>query len=391
MKCASTLLACFFILVFACKPKPNSSASDDALLNKQIPIEGTAGSGMSYKPRPTLVTSFFGLVGKDSAMLYTLKNNNGMEVRLTNWGGTITHLFVPDKNGKAGDVVLGFDRFEGFTQNGNPFFGCLVGRYANRIAKARFTLDSVEYKLFANNGPNTLHGGKIGWNKKVWTTLAATDSTILFQYISPDGEEGFPGTVTAMVKYIITNDNQLVIDYSATTDKATPINLTNHAYFNLSAGIDSSILGHEMMLNAEMYTPVDDQLIPTGKVAFVVNTPFDFTKSKPIGRDISQVKGGYDHNFVLKEIGLAAEVYDPTSGRVMKIHTTTPGVQFYTGNFLNGSLQNTKGGLRYGKHAGFCLETQHFPDSPNQPLFPSSIIRPGQTYSQKTSYAFSTR
>ncbi|MEP7268998.1 MAG: aldose epimerase family protein [Saprospiraceae bacterium] len=389
MKFLKFSISLFLFTLFLSNCKSTSGNKSD-LPQVEIPIPVPPMASNS-SPRPHLVTSFFGMADQDSAMLYTLKNNNKMEVRITNYGGYITNIIVPDKAGNPGDVVLGFNTLEGYKQKGNPFFGCLVGRYANRIAKASFTLDGVIYKLAANNGRNTLHGGIKGFDKKVWKTIDASDSMLVFQLISPDGEEGFPGTVTATVKYIISDDNQLVIDYTATTDKATPINLTNHTYFNLSAGKEATILNHELMLNAEMYTPVDDELIPTGKVAFVVNTPFDFAKSKLIGRDIDKVKGGYDHNFVLKGIGKAAEVYDPGSGRVMSVFTTCPGVQFYTGNFLNGSQTDTKGGVKYLKHSGFCLETQYFPDSPNQPLFPSCILRPGQTYNQKTSFQFSVR
>lgn len=386
----------FFLLVMVvvafnigCKTKNTITAKQEDVLTKTIEIPASAVK--SFIPRPQLQSAFLGTIGSDTAYLYTLRNNNKMEVKITNYGGTIMNINVPDKAGNIADVILGFNSLEGIIKNKNPFFNCIVGRYANRIAKGRFKLDNVEYKLFTNNGKNSLHGGDKGFDEKMWKTSEATDSSLTFQYLSKDGEEGYPGNLHVTVKYILTEDNQLAIDYTATTDKATPINLTNHAYFNLSGGSDSSILGHELMLNAEMYTPVDKELIPTGKVAFVVNTPFDFSTSKPIGQDISKVDGGYDHNFIFKTMGKGAELYHPASGRLMTLYTTEPAVQFYTGNFLNGSLVDTKQGRRYGKHAGLCLETQHYPDSPNQPLFPNTILRPGETYNQKTSYAFSVR
>ena len=385
MKNIFTLFSILTVLLLVSCKSP-SAKQPDGLPDKTIAIpEQTV---KSYKPRPRLQSSFFGMIGKDSTFLFTLKTNNNMEVRITNYGCTIMNILVPDKNGKTGDVLLGFNTLEGIIKNKNPFFNCVVGRYANRIANARFTLDSVTYKLFANNGKNSLHGGDKGFDEKVWSIKETTDSTLAFHYLSPDGEEGYPGNLEITVKYILTEDNQLVIDYTATTDKATPINLTNHAYFNLSAGTDITILDHELMLNAELYTPVNKELIPTGKVAFVVNTPFDFTKSKRIGQDISKVEGGYDHNFVFKSMDKGGELYHPASGRIMALFTTEPAVQFYTGNFLNGQLADTKEGRKYIKHAGLCLETQHYPDSPNQPLFPNTILRPVETYNQKTSYAF---
>jgi aldose 1-epimerase len=388
MKKTFTFLYIVAITIFTSCKQQTSKTSDD------LPVKTIAIPDQSlqeHKPRPKLQSSFFGMVGKDSTFLFTLRTNNNMEVKITNYGCTIMNILVPDKNGKTGDVLLGFNSLDGIMKNNNPFFNCIVGRYANRIAKAQFTLDSITYTLAANNGKNSLHGGNKGFDEKVWSVKETTDSTLTFHYLSPDGEEGYPGNLDMNVKYILTPDNQLVIDYTATTDKATPINLSNHAYFNLSAGTDSTILNHELMLNAELYTPVDKELIPTGKVAFVVNTPFDFINSKRIGQDIDKVEGGYDHNFIFKGMGKAAELYHPASGRLMTLYTTEPAVQFYTGNFLNGKLVDTKEGRKYMKHAGLCLETQHYPDSPNQPLFPNTILRPGETYNQKTSYVFGTK
>jgi aldose 1-epimerase len=301
---------------------------------------------------------------------------------------------APDKNGKMGNVVLGYDSLAGYLQIGNPYFGCLVGRYANRIANAKFTLDGKEYPLAANNNGNTLHGGLKGFDKVIWTVKSVNDSSLSLSYLSKDGEEGYPANLTANVIYSLMPDNGLKIEYSATTDKATPVNLTNHCYFNLSAGTDSTILDHELMLNADKYTPVNDKLIPTGKIDPVKGGPMDFTTTKKIGRDISQVAGGYDHNWVLNEMGKSfsvASLFHAPSGRYMEVWTTEPGIQFYSGNFLDGTLKNTRGGAKYIKHAGLCLETQHFPDSPNQPSFPNTILKPGETYTQTTVYKFSTK
>ncbi|HWJ26279.1 MAG TPA: aldose epimerase family protein, partial [Flavisolibacter sp.] len=301
----------------------------------------------------------------------------------------------PDKNGKFGDVVLGYESLDGYLQKGNPYFGALIGRYGNRIAKGKFTLDGKTYTLAANNNGNTLHGGNKGFDKVVWNAEKQGDSSLKLTYQSKDGEEAYPGNLNVTVVYTLTADNALMIDYTATSDKATPVNLTNHAYYNLSAGSDSTILNHELQINADKYTPVDSLLIPTGQIASVKGTPFDFTTMKPIGRDIAQVKGGYDHNWVLnktsKGLEKIATLYHPASGRMMDVYTTEPGLQFYTGNFLDGSLTNTKGGAKYVQHGALCLETQHFPDSPNHPNFPSTILKPGETYKSTTVYKFSTK
>ena len=327
---------------------------------------------------------------------YTLKNASGVQVSIINYGGTITKLITPDKKGTMGDVVLGYENLEGFLQKGNPFFGALIGRYGNRIAGGKFTLDGKTYTLAQNNNGQSLHGGNKGFDKVVWDAKKpAGDSSLELTYVSKDGEEGYPGTLNVKVVYTVTAANELKIDYTATTDKATPVNLTNHAYFNLSAGADSTILNHELQIDADKYIPVNDVLIPTGQIADVQGTPMDFRTAKPVGRDIAQVKGGYDHNWVLnkKGDGLAkvASVYEPTSGRYMEVFTTQPGLQFYSGNFLDGTLTNTKGGQKYVQHAALCLETQHFPDSPNQPSFPSTILKPGETYHQVTVYKFGTK
>jgi aldose 1-epimerase len=340
----------------------------------------------------TLKRFYYGQVGTDSVFQYTLTNKNGMVVKVLNYGGTITHLLVPDKYGKMGDVVLGYDSLSGYLQEGNPYFGCLVGRYANRIARARFMLGGQWYFLAANNNGNTLHGGLKGFDKVVWQVKSFTDTSIVLSYLSHDGEEGFPGNLSVDVIYSLGPDNSLKIDYTAITDKATPVNLTSHCYFNLAAGSDSTILNHELMLQADQYTPVNEFLIPTGKIASVKGTPMDFTSSKKIGKDIAKVKGGYDHNWVLnrhsKDLEKAASLYHAGSGRLMEVYTTEPGIQFYSGNFLDGSLKHTKEGKKYIQHAALCLEAQHFPDSPNQPSFPNTILKPVETYRQTTVYKF---
>jgi aldose 1-epimerase len=332
--------------------------------------------------------------GKEIAE-YTITNPSGMQVSIINYGGTVTKLLAPDKAGNLGDVVLGYDSLSGFLQTGNPYFNALIGRYGNRIAAGKFTLDGQAYTLAGNNNGNSLHGGNKGFDKVVWTAKKLTDSSLQLNYLSRDGEEGYPGNLNVQVIYTLTPDNSLKIDYRATTDKATPVNLTNHCYFNLSAGADSTILNHQLEIGANKYTPVNAQLIPTGKIEEVKGGPMDFTTAKPVGRDIQQVEGGYDHNWVLNKTGnnleKVASLYEPNSGRYMEVLTTEPGLQFYSGNFLDGTLTNTKGGKRYIKHAALCLETQHFPDSPNQPTFPATILKPGETYRQTTVYKFSTK
>jgi aldose 1-epimerase len=350
--------------------------------------------------KPGIEKQAFGEADGHAVDLYTLTNRHGVVAKIMTYGGIITELHVPDRDGKLGDVVLGFDDLKGYL-GGHPYFGALVGRVANRVAKGRFTLDGKDYKLAVNNGPNALHGGLKGFDKVVWKAEPIkTDHGAALQltYTSADGEEGYPGTLKATVVYTLTDDNALKIDYKATTDKDTPVNLTNHSYFNLAGPASGDILGHQLRIEADSYTPVDDTLIPTGEIKPVKGTPLDFTKLTPIGAHIDQLKGepgGYDHNFVLnkrREQGPqpAVEVVEPKTGRVMEMLTTEPGVQFYTGNFLDGSNKG-KGGVVYKKHQGFCLEAQHFPDSVNQPKFPSVILKPGQTYTQTTIYKFSAR
>ncbi|MFO7973572.1 MAG: aldose epimerase family protein [Candidatus Hydrogenedentota bacterium] len=351
---------------------------------------------------PTATRATYGTVpGEGKADIYTLTNANGMEAQITNYGGIVTSLRVPDANGELADVVLGYPSIEGYIENPS-YFGCLVGRFGNRIAKGKFTLDGKEYSLAANDGPNHLHGGVKGFNKVLWkaTPVGREDAVGLkLTYVSPNGEEGYPGTLKTTVHYWLTNANELEIVYEAVTDKPTPINLTHHGYFNLDGQGTGDILDHVMMINADRYTPVDETLIPIGELASVDGTPFDFTKPTPIGERINadheQIKrgGGYDHNFVLNSkdgsLALAARVVAPESGRVMEVYTTQPGVQFYAGNFLDGTITGKQGKV-YEKRYGFCLETQHFPDSPNQPDFPSCILEPGDKYYQKTVYRFTT-
>ena len=336
----------------------------------------------------------FGTVDGQEVKQYTLTNPSGMIVNILNYGGYVTNIIVPDKAGVKEDVVLGFDSLAGYLQQGNPFMGCIVGRYANRIAKGKFTLDGKSYNLATNNNGNSLHGGLKGFDKAIWASQQQGDKSLLLTYTSKDGEEGYPGTLQVQVVYTLTPANELKIDYSAETDKPTVVNLTNHSYFNLSAGKDSTILGHQLMLAADKYTAVDATLIPTGELPPVKGTAMDFTKPTTIGTDIAKVAGGYDHNWVLNKNGdsasLAATVYHEPSGRFMEVFTTQPGIQFYTGNFLNGALTG-KGGIKHVKHSGLCLETQHFPDSPNQPSFPSTVLRPGEKYHETTIYKFSVR
>lgn len=370
-------LFAFTVLLFSCK-----------LMSKKEEKDNTMA-------KPGIEKTFYAMHDADSVFQFTLTNKNGIVVKILNYGGTVTDIITPDKSGKMGDIILGYESLNGYTQTGNPYFGCLVGRYANRIANAKFTLEGKEYTLAANNNGNTLHGGLKGFDKVMWTVKSFTDSSLTFSYISKDGEEGYPGNLSAEVTYALTGDNSLNIKYAATADKATPVNLTNHCYFNLSAGADSTILDHELMLKADKYTPVNDKLIPTGKMDDVKGTPMDFTTAKKIGKEINSVAGGYDHNWVLNRNGnrleMIASVYHATSGRYMEVFTTEPGIQFYSGNFLDGTLTNTRGDVKYVQHAGLCLETQHFPDSPNQPSFPNTILKPGETYSQETIYKFSIK
>lgn len=338
--------------------------------------------------------------------LYTLTNGQGVKLKIATYGGTITELWTPDRDGVSGNITLGFPSLDGYRSEAflksGPYFGALIGRYGNRIGSATFTLDGVEYALAANNGANHLHGGLKGFDKAVWSAAEVREKEAVglrLSYLSKDGEEGYPGNLSVEVTYLLTKDSELKIRYKATTDKPTHCNLTNHAYFNLSAGKAPDVLGHELAIPADRYTAVDAGLIPVGLVE-VAGTPFDFRTPHAIGAriddDHEQLKngGGYDHNFVLSSGGgalhLAATVYEPLSGRTLEAYTTEPGVQLYSGNFLDGTLVGV-GDVQYTKRYGFCLETQHFPDTPNQPDFPSTELRPGQTYTSETVYKFSTR
>lgn len=324
---------------------------------------------------------------------YTLTNKSGLVAKVMDYGAILTELWVPDREARLGNIVAGFDNLQQYL-SGHPFFGATTGRYANRIAKGKFTLDGKEYTLATNNGPNALHGGLKGFDKQLWKSepLPGKDAAVRFTYLSKDGDEGYPGNLSVAVTYTLTEDNALVIDYTATTDKATVVNLTNHSYFNLAGRGD--ILDHEIRIAADRYTPVNAQLIPTGELAPVAGTPFDFQQPTKIGARFDQLTSnprGYDHNFVLKRTGSGLEavawVHEPTTGRRMEVHTTEPGMQLYTGNFLDGKLTGI-GGVNYKQHSAFCLETQHFPDSPNNPQFPSTVLRPGETYKTTTAYRF---
>jgi aldose 1-epimerase len=332
--------------------------------------------------------------------IFTLSNAHGLRARLITWGASILEMSVPDRDGKLGDVTLGYDSAAPYLAP-NPFFGAIVGRFGNRIAKGKFTLDGHEYQLATNNGANHLHGGVCGFDKRNWTSEPAGANAVRFRCTSRDGEEGYPGTLQVAVTYTLTDENKLRLDYEATTDKPTVLNLTNHAFWNLSghrgaALAAADILEHELHIAAGRYTVIDAESIPTGELRAVNDGVMDFTKAKVIGRDFPALKdspgGGYDHNFVLDAAStpaLAAELHDPASGRTMRVLTTEPGIQLYTGNYLDHVAG--KGGAVYGKHAGVCLETQHFPDAPNQPSFPSTMLRPGQTFRSTTIHQFSVR
>jgi aldose 1-epimerase len=356
-------------------------------------------NGVSGQAKRGVTRAPFGTTGdRKPVEIYTLSNAHGVEMRVITYGGIITSLKVPDRSGHLGDIVLGFDTIEGYLKD-PPYFGALIGRYGNRIAKGQFTLEGKTVKLATNNGANHLHGGTRGFDKVVWTAVPGSDAngvSVTLSRISPDGEEGYPGNLQATVRYTLTDKNELAIDYRASTDKATPVNLTQHSYFNL-ADDPGDILGHELTIHAARYTPVDDTLIPTGELASVDGTPFDFRKGTAIGAHIAadnaQLKngGGYDHNWALDRSGSglqpAARLVDPKSGRTLDVATTEPGLQFYSGNFLDGSITG-KGGRVYRHRSGLCLETQHYPDSPNHPSFPSTVLKPGQTYSSQTVFTF---
>ena len=375
----------FFLLVFG--PACNNSARQN---------EANQAASLS------LSVADYGQTDEGPAKLYTLKNKNGMQVEISSYGGIITRLLAPDKNGQLDDVVLGFDKLEDY-QNDHPYFGAIIGRYGNRIAKGKFTIDGQEYSLATNNGANALHGGPTGFHKHLWQVKTAGRKGyvgIELSRLSPDMEEGYPGNLNATVRYLLNDKNELLIEYEATTDKPTVVNLTNHSYFNLKGAGKGDILGHELMIAADSFNPVDSTLIPTGELRPVEGAPFDFRTPTAIGArvnaDNEQIRygRGYDHNFVLNRTGRgmvpAASVYEPTTGRFMEVWTTEPGIQFYCGNFLDGSNIG-KGGLAYAYRTGFCLETQHFPDSPNHPDFPSTVLRPGEQYETSTVYRFGVK
>ena len=356
-----------------------------------------AGPGVTSEP--------FGEADGQAVERYTLTNANGMSVAILTYGATVQSIMVPDRDGNPGSVALGFDNLDSFVTE-SPYFGAIVGRYANRIAKGTFTLEGETYELAINNDPNTLHGGDVGFDNVIWTATemeAADGPSVQFAYTSPDGEEGYPGTLDVTVTYTVTDSDELRIDYHATTDAPTVVNLSNHTYFNLAGEGSGDIYAHELQLNASSYTPVDETLIPTGEIEQVAGTAFDFTTPHLIGERIRDASDpqimiglGYDHNFVLDRpspddtsLVEAAVVTEPTTGRTMTVSTTEPGIQFYSGNFLNGAISGPSG-QAYRQGNGFCLETQHFPDSPNQPEFPSTELRPGEEYISTTIYAFST-
>jgi len=332
--------------------------------------------------------------------LFTLTNAHGIEVRVVTYGGIILSIRTPDRDGRFDDLVLGYDSLEGYVRE-SPYFGAIVGRYGNRIARGRFTLDGRSYTLATNNGPNHLHGGTVGFDKVVWAAEPFRDARgvgVVLTHTSPDGDEGYPGTLRARVTYTLTDRDELAVDYHATTDRATPVNLTQHTYWNLAGDGRRDVLGHELMISADSITPVDSTLIPTGEIAPVAGTPFDFREPTPIGSRIDRREhpqiaygGGYDHNFVLSRHGAAglvhaARVVEPTTGRTLDVHTTEPGLQFYSGNFLDGSITGKRGSV-YLHRFGFALETQHYPDSPNHPNFPSTVLRPGEEYRSRTVFA----
>lgn len=357
----------------------------------------TASTAMTQPAALAIKSAPFGKLADGTAIqAHTLTNKNGIEATVIDFGATLISLKAPDKAGKIDDVALGCDKLDDYVK-GTPYFGCTTGRVANRIGKGEFTLEGKKYTLEKNNGPNHLHGGKNAIDKQAWKAkeIKTADGVgVEFTYTSKDGENGYPGNLAMKVTYTLNDKDELRIDYEATTDKATPVNLTNHGYWNLAGHAAGDILSHELQLMADRYTPTDDTLIPTGKIVAVEGTPFDFRTPKTIGSRIGEIKGdpgGYDLNYALnsegKKMALAARVVEPKSGRVLEIETTEPGVQFYSGNFLDGK-QAGRGGVTYKKHAGFCLETQHFPDSINQPSFPSTVLKPGETFQSTTIHRF---
>ena len=355
-----------------------------------ISCNNTSENKKAPVTKPGITKTDWGEHDGKNVYLYTLVNDKGTKVTITNYGGTVTSFVTNDKYGNRSSIIVGFDSLNQYLQK-PPYFGALIGRYGNRIGDAKFSLNSKTYQLAANDGKNTLHGGLKGFDKVVWDASVPSDSvpSLSLKYLSKDGEEGYPGNLNVTVQYTLTNDDELKIEYNAETDKATPVNLTNHSYFNLSGDINNTILGNTLMIDADHYTPVDSTLIPTGEIKAVKGTSFDFTSPKKIGRDIDLVKGGYDHNWVLNKkdslLQKVAVLSDSISGRSLEVYTTQPGLQFYTGNFLDGKFIN-RDGKPIKQHTALCLETQHFPDSPNKPNFPSTILKPGEKYHAVTIY-----
>jgi len=362
------------------------------IFNQSCSFNNSNNKGMGTAK---ITTQNFGTFEGKPITEYTLTNAHGMQVGIINYGGIITKIITQAKDSSWGDVVTGYESLDGYLQKDNPYFGALIGRYANRLAKGKYTIDGIDYSAALNNNGHSLHGGLKGFDKVVWdAVILPGDSSVQLNYVSKDGEEGYPGNLKVQVVYTLTANNAIKIEYTASTDKTTILNLTNHAYFNLTAGKSATIYDHLVQINANKYTPVDSSLIPTGALLDVQGTPMDFTTPKKVGLDIDKVLGGYDHNWVLnKAAGLqeVANVYEPISGRYLTVATTEPGLQFYTGNFLDGTLKGTKKGVVYNKHYALTLETQHFPDSPNQPGFPSTLLKPGETYQQTTVYSFSIK
>ncbi len=375
---------------------PMRSPAISALVSGFLLLSSLALSQTPARAGHRAIEEKFGQLGESVVKRYTLVNNHGMVVKIMSYGATITELRVPDRDGNIANVVLGSDSFEAYARR-HPAAASVVGRFANRIAKARFVLDGIEYQLTANNGPNHIHGGRKNFSAVIWTgeILPAADGTaVRLRYRSPDDEEGFPGNLDVSVTCTLTDNNELHLDYAARTDRPTVVNLTNHAYFNLAGAGD--VLNHVLWLAADEYTPADQQRIPTGEIASVSGTPLDFRTPATLGSRIEQLKptpGGYDHNYVLRQAArqgaVFARVYEPKSGRVMEVTTTQPGVQLYTANHLRDFVGTD--GVRFGPHGGFCLETQHYPDSPNKPQFPSTTLRPGEAFRSRTTFKFSTR
>lgn len=393
MKCSrlfllSPALAVTLAVTLGCPASPTSTENASEIASD--PAEPSAPPNPETNSM-TITKADYGMTQDQQPIEeYTLSNARGMTVKLITYGAIVTGVEVPGRDGEVANVTLGFDDLAGYEQR-HPYFGATVGRYCNRIAKGTFALEGKSYSLATNNGDHHLHGGEVGFDKVIWQAEPferPEEVGVTFRYQSPAGEEGYPGNLDVTAVYTLTADNELRVDFTATTDQATPVNLTNHCYWNLAGAGRGTITEHQLMLAADQYLPVDDTLIPTGKLADVQGTALDFTSAKPIGKELADVPGGYDHCFVVRgEAGtlrLAARVTDPASGRGMEIHTTQPGIQFYTGNFLDGEAANGN----YPQHGGFCLETQHFPDSPNQPEFPSTILKPGETFRQTTVHRF---